>query len=495
MTRHLGGPVLYLLGAATACDVAHAAPASLTSTKVVQAHAEAWSSGDLPGLMATLHDDVRSYDRSREPEKLGGPLSSSIGSKRQFGAYYANTYAKQPPSRETITAIAAVAEIVVVAGESAQPPAFAAGMRFLTAYRLEGGRIRDLWHLAWRPPVAPTDPDTADVVRKWNAARSSGDEKTSRALVDPEARHFCPSDNARDLADRPCATTNVAAGANVAALFAVGDLVVEQSSFAGNARVSIYRVRDGRIVTTWLLADETMSAEAVVRGLFRALQDGDEKARAAVLAPEFTLHRVPTEPHVLEGPPSQHARDVFVDEPAAPREVQAIASVGDLVIVRVATYPAEGEKAELALTVLRVGDGRVKTAWRIARESDVAANSGAAAIAAVRRLVDAHNRGDADSFVALYHADARSAHVRHDRTRLGGGIAKSSTTPEQRLRFYREFYAKKPPIPVEIIASVALGDWVATRERYFEPDGSRRDHLTIYRVHDGLIVDDWHLAP
>jgi predicted SnoaL-like aldol condensation-catalyzing enzyme len=446
--------------------------------------------------MATLHDDVRSYDRSRDPEKLGGPLSSSIGSKRQFETYYTNTYAKQPPSRERITAMATVAEIVVVAGESTQPPEFAAGMRFLTAYRLEGGRIRDLWHLAWRPPATPTDPDTADVVRRWNAARTSGDEKTSRALVDPGARHFCPSDNVRDLADRPCATsTNVAASADVAALFAVGDLVVEQSRFAGNARISIYRVHDGRIVTTWLLADETKSAEAVVRGFFRALQDGDEKARATMLAPEFTLHRVPTEPHVLEGPPSQHARDVLVDEPAAPREVQAIASVGDLVIARVATYPAAGERPDHVLTVLRVSDGRIKTVWRIARESNAAADSGAAAIAAIQRLVDAHNRGDAGAFVALYHADARSAHVRHDRTRLGGGIAKATTTPEQRLRFYREFYAKKPPIPVEIVASVALGEWVATRERYFDPDGSRRDHLTIYRVRDGSIVDDWHLAP
>jgi ketosteroid isomerase-like protein len=303
VTRHFGGPVLYVLGAATACHVAHSATASLTSTQVVQAHAEAWSSGDLPGLLATLHDDVRSYDRSRDPEKLGGPLSSSIGSKRQFGSYYSNTYANQPPSRERITAMAAVAKVVVAAGESAQPPEFAAGMRFLTAYRVEGGLIRDLWHLAWRPPAAPTDPDTADVVRRWNAARTSGDEKTSRALVDPGARHFCPSDNARALADRPCVSfTDVTARTDVEVLFAVGDLVVEQSRIAGKARMSIYRVHDGRIFTTWRLADETQVAEAVVSGFFRTLQDGDEKARTSVLAPGFTLHQLPAEPHVLEGP-------------------------------------------------------------------------------------------------------------------------------------------------------------------------------------------------
>jgi hypothetical protein len=32
-------------------------------------------------------------------------------------------------------------------------------------------------------------------------------------------------------------------------------------------------------------------------------------------------------------------------------------------------------------------------------------------------------------------------------------------------------------------------------ERNFEPDDSRRDHLTVYRVRNGVIVADWHLAP
>jgi predicted SnoaL-like aldol condensation-catalyzing enzyme len=67
--------------------------------------------------------------------------------------------------------------------------------------------------------------------------------------------------------------------------------------------------------------------------------------------------------------------------------------------------------------------------------------------------------------------------------------------PEQRKRFFRELYAKGPSIPVEIVASAALGELVATRERYSDPSGSNRDHLTIYRVRDGVIVEDWHLAP
>jgi uncharacterized protein len=512
---------------------------ALLPTQIVQAHAKAWSAGDSRALMATLDDDVRSYDRSREPNKLGGARSRTIGSKRQFETYFKNTYAKQPPSRETITTTAALGHLVVAAGVSEQPPDFAERMRFLTAYRVQRDRIVDLWHIAWLPTTAPADAVSADVIRRLNAARMAGDEEKFLALFDRGVQHFCPAADLRTLADRPCAQSDhpATSGAtlertHVIAQFAVGDLIVEQSrikAISGKPaeatdRILIYRVRDGRIAVTWLLGEAASApvpmgaalstqadgaiaaaneAEEFVLRYFQALQSGDVNGLASMAAPGFILHRLPTEAHVLEGQSSAPMRTredllgyfrQIVDESMAQREVLAMASVGELVIARIATRSASGARRD-EFKAYRVNGGLIEGEWHIAHELNAAKDSGSDALNTVQKLVEAHNRGDADGFVALYHVDARHSHVRRDRTRLGGGATKPVPDLEQRRRFYRELYAKAAPTPVEIIASVALEEWAATRERYFEPDGSRRDHLTIYRVRNGLIAEDWHLAP
>jgi hypothetical protein len=244
--------------------------------------------------------------------------------------------------------------------------------------------------------------------------------------------------------------------------------------------------------------------EAVVLKDFAALGAGDVEGLASVFAPQFAMHRLPTEPHALVGPRSDtmrtreelraHFRQEFVAKPPARHEVIEIVSLGDLVVVRVAIHVADGTPPDHAFTVFRVRDGLIRDVWHIAHERDAGARSGVAARATIQQLVDAHNRGDADAFVARYHPDARHSHARHDRAQLGGGPARRTTDHESRRRFYRDFHAKGPPVQVDIAASVALGEWVATRERYADPDGPR-DHLTIYRVRDGLIIDDWHLAP
>lgn len=244
--------------------------------------------------------------------------------------------------------------------------------------------------------------------------------------------------------------------------------------------------------------------EAVVLKDFAALGSGDVEGLAAVFAPQFAMHGLPTAPHALAGPRSDrlrtreqlraHFEQAFVAKPPARHEVLEIVSLGDLVVVRVAIHLPDVTAPDLAFTVFRVRDGLIRDIWHIAHERDAGPRSGEAARATIQRLVAAHNRGDADAFVALYHPDARHSHVRHDRAQLGGGPARRTTDHASRRRFYRDLYAKGAPVQVDIAASAALDEWVATRERYADPDGPR-DHLTLYRVRDGLIIDDWHLAP
>ena len=264
---------------------AGAASATMTASQVVEAHARAWSTRDLPGLLALFDDDARSYDRSADPHMLSGKRSNSIGDKRRLEAYFRETYAVQAPSRESIASMAVVGDLVVAAGESAQAPDFATRMRFLTAFRVRHGRIHDLWHIAWLPVEASSGAGPAEVIRQLIAARTAGDAGRFLALFSPEAKHFCPSADPRKLADRQCDGSTDATGREafmrnhpgqeplrieVVALFSAGDLVVQQSRVTGLVgrpgeavdQVSIYRVRDGRIVDTWLLGEEIPAAAA-----------------------------------------------------------------------------------------------------------------------------------------------------------------------------------------------------------------------------------------
>jgi len=253
--------------------------------QVVLAHAEAWSNGDLPGLLALFADDARSYDRPTDPHQLTGELSDTIGSKDQLAAYFRTVSAKPPLAREKIIEMATVGDLVIAAGESAKPPDYADGMRFLTGYRVRDGRIHDLWHIAWIPAQAPVGPDPAGVIRQLIAANNVRDADRFLASFSPDAKNFRNSDDPRKLADKPSATLvdaasrekffrNYFAGASVQVeavkLFSVGDLVVEQSHVTGFAdapekvinEISIYRIRDGRIVDDWLLGEETLPASA-----------------------------------------------------------------------------------------------------------------------------------------------------------------------------------------------------------------------------------------
>lgn len=247
------------------------------------------------------------------------------------------------------------------------------------------------------------------------------------------------------------------------------------------------------------------ATEAVVLKDFEALSAGDVDGLAAVFALRFEMYRLPTEAHTLVGPRSDrmrtreelraYFREAFVAKPPMRHEVLGMVSLGDLVVVRVATHAPDGTPPEHAFTAFRVRDGLIESIWHIAGEPGAAAQSGAAARDAIRQLGEVNNRGDADAVVALYHPDAKHSHARYDPAKLGGAPPARVIDQASRRRFYRELYAEGTPTQVDLLDSVALGEWVATRERYTAPDGPPRDHLTIYRVRDGLIIDEWHLAP
>lgn len=243
--------------------------------------------------------------------------------------------------------------------------------------------------------------------------------------------------------------------------------------------------------------------EAAVLKDSAALSSGDVEGLLAVLSPEFRLYKRPTEPHALTGPISdrignrEQVRSFFTQEfkkrPLAREEVVDMVSLGELVVARVMFQAPTDPVADHMLTVFRVRHGLIDAIWHIAREEDAAPQSGAAAQAVIRRFAAAADARDVETFLGLFSPEARNFHFRNDPETLGGGPSKSLTDPSSRERVLRRMFAG-PPVRIEIVDSLALGEWVVSRDRATRSDGTVLDELSIYRVRDGKIIDDWYVA-
>jgi hypothetical protein len=243
--------------------------------------------------------------------------------------------------------------------------------------------------------------------------------------------------------------------------------------------------------------------EAVVLNDSAALNAADVDALMAVLSPSLRIYKRPTEPHSLVGPLSdkmgtyEQTRDyfrvAFQQGPQGRHDVRDLVSLGDLVLAQV-DFQMPGEtKTARQLTAFRVRNGLIDAIWHIARVDDVAQETGAAAQSVIQRFNAAADRNDADAFLALFSPEARNFHFRNAPDMLGGGPSKSITDAASRERVFRTMFAQRPAhvVPLD---GFAVGDWVVSRDRATQNDGATTEGLSIYRVHDGLIVDDWYVA-
>lgn len=246
------------------------------------------------------------------------------------------------------------------------------------------------------------------------------------------------------------------------------------------------------------------SPEAVVMKDSAAINGGDLEGLMAVLAPDLKVYSRPTEAHTLVGPQSQRIgdreqvrsffKDVFAKPPLARHEVIDTVSLGEWVVARVVFQAPTDARADHGLTIFRVRNDLIDRIWHVAIEEDATPQSGDAAKATIGRLVEANNRGDVDAFLALFSPDARNFHFRHDPERPGGAPSRSVVDKQSRERVFREMFAKGAPAQVKTVDSLALGEWVVARDEAVRPDGTVLDELSIYRVRDGLIIDDWYMA-
>ena len=76
---------------------------------------------------------------------------------------------------------------------------------------------------------------------------------------------------------------------------------------------------------------------------------------------------------------------------------------------------------------------------------------------------------------------------------MGGGPSKSLTDAASRERVFRTMFAERPA-RIQVLDGFAVGEWVVSLDRATQKDGTASEGLSLYRVQNGRIVDDWYMA-
>lgn len=250
-------------------------------------------------------------------------------------------------------------------------------------------------------------------------------------------------------------------------------------------------------------ATASNAEEAVVLRDSAALNNADLDALMAVLSPTIRIYKHPTEPHSLVGPQSDkigtyaqvrtYFTEAFKQGPQGRHEVVEMVSLGDLVLAHVEFQLPHESILNQMLTAFRVRNGQIHAIWHVARVEDAKRDSGAAAQAVIRRFNDAADRNDVDAFLALFAPDARNFHFRGAPDVLGGAPSRSLTDAASRERVFRKMFDQRPA-RIQVLGGFAVGEWAVSHDRATQKEGTSSEGLSLYRVQDGRIVDDWYLA-
>ncbi|HEY0661591.1 MAG TPA: nuclear transport factor 2 family protein, partial [Lysobacter sp.] len=158
------------------------------------------------------------------------------------------------------------------------------------------------------------------------------------------------------------------------------------------------------------------------------------------------------------------------------------------------TAPPDYARPAYSLVIYRVQDGLIRDLWHVARAESASVLDNAPARAVIEQLVDANNRGDVDAFLALFDRDARNLRRAEVPFRLSDELSTRIVDHDSRDQVFRAMFASGAPVQVEPIETLVFGDLVIAREQATKPDGQMLDELSIYRVRDGRILDDWFVA-
>jgi hypothetical protein len=243
----------------------------------------------------------------------------------------------------------------------------------------------------------------------------------------------------------------------------------------------------------------------IVRQELAALSRGDVDGVVALFSMDARVYRLPEEPRRLVGELSttlsgRETMRRFLHQAAAkpaPQHYEIIdmTSIGELVVARLKmTMPSDYDKPFYMLTAYRVQDGLIHDLWHIGRSDQESVLRNTEAQAVIERLVRANNQGDVETFLAQFDKDARNYRRSEIPFRLSGQLSSKIVDQQSRTEVFRAMFGNGAPVQAEPIDTLVFGDLVVAREKVTRPDGAILDQLSIYRVRDGRIQDDWFVA-
>lgn len=242
-----------------------------SAENVVRQEINALNDGDVEGVLNSFSAGASVFGIPKSPDRLIGELSQKIGRPGDRTTYRQTMFLKDLLPRTELVQIIPVGDLAAVKLKVTRPPDFAKAEYSLFIYRIRGGRVQDLWHLASAGPASAND-DPHEVIRRLIVANNKGDLEAFLSLFSADSKHFRNSGDRHILGDRfvkptsgrenlrrivaPAFTKGFPGHASIVDALTVGDLVVTHDQVAlpnGDLvdQMKTYRVRNGLITHDW----------------------------------------------------------------------------------------------------------------------------------------------------------------------------------------------------------------------------------------------------
>jgi hypothetical protein len=253
---------------------------------------------------------------------------------------------------------------------------------------------------------------------------------------------------------------------------------------------------------TALAAQAPGSPEAVVLADANTLATAQLEPFLALYAPDAKIFGIPKEAHSLVGPVwtqmsgAENLRRAFTEsfakkEPQPRYEVAGMVSLGEIVVARMKiSDPPSYDRPQFVMAVYRVRDGKIRDLWHVARDDGQPRPGIKPPLDVLRDLMAAGNRVDVEAWLALFDPTAKQFRRATETDSLANIPSKSAYDQASRRKAYEAAFAATPHGRADILATITIGDYVASRGSFTFPDRVINT-LTIYRVSGGLIQDIW----
>jgi hypothetical protein len=239
---------------------------------------EALSRGDADALASVFAGEIEMYRLPNEDHSLTGPRNETLRTREQLHAFFKRAFTERPPWKHEVVQMLSLGEWVIVRVAMHAPDGTPPDHAF-TAFRVQDGLIDAIWHVAREKDAAADSGDAARaVVERREAAANRADADGFLAVFHPDARHFHhrgdparfgggPSKRVTDQASRERYTREWMAEApgHVALLqsVALGEWVAFRTRHtaadgAVTEAITLDRVRDGRVIGHWYVAENKL---------------------------------------------------------------------------------------------------------------------------------------------------------------------------------------------------------------------------------------------